>query len=588
MGPSCGFSRLRRLARLLLLSSYPLVVVSYKYAKICQLQSPLVSLEFDPVSGLFSTTPSEDIDARMLVQNQRTPGHAREKIVRVGTAYGRKRFLRGENSYRLLDSDPSNLFDDASAVSTVRKRNFMARSCPCDTSGRTYCLIDSVSMAAADSCGIPWSDNISIILQTSNNISESVMYNTLGIGCFKLSSQAVFTRNAVSIAKKTTKHFNNFSTLLTVTTNQWPVVVLWYGALFIFLIFTSNGKFARSYIGNLVCPRLRINEAHVERILARENEIRRRLRVAAMRTANFPTPERLSYLMRTQVPISSTWRRSGMTEEETRQEAARWWIAQVENLGILRRVNAPEQMEYVLKTRQFNKDRERARRNQTNRLKVESMADCIEDGINDSSLSSTPKKNATSREEGEPSTPETVTTTSSGSDDDQPNLADPSDAIQIERVSSAEVSQNECAVCPEDSFECTICLTEIEDGELVGVLPCTHVYHADCLRQWISRKNACPLCQVTEIASPRPVGGGGGNPFPSEDDTAPSEERYAPRNEEADQYNTSHNPTNWFARTFMLPLANTPTYVETELRSYQNRRRRRHRSDREAERIHLW
>jgi hypothetical protein len=454
-------------------------------------------------------------------------------------------------------------------------------------------------MAAPDSCGVPWSANISVILQTSNNISESILYNTLDIGCFKLSSQTVFSRNAVSVSEETTKHFNNFSTLLT-TTIQWPLVVLWYGALAIFLLFTSNGKFARAHITNLICPRLRNNDAHVERILARENEIRRRLRVAAMRTANFPTLERLAYLMTTQVPISGAWRRSGTTEEETRQEetrqeAARSWIAQVEHLGILRSVNAPQQVEYVLKTRPFNAERERARRSQMRRLRVKSTADCDEDEINDSSLALTPSKNAISREGSKPTTPETVATTSSGSDDNHPTLADPRNATsEIERVDD----QTTCTVCPmdEDSFECTICLAEIEDGELVGVLPCTHIYHVDCLRQWISRKNACPLCQITEIASPRPVelelGGVGGNSF---SDAPPSEEINPPGNEThgnlqaSAQDNTSHNSTNWFARTFLLPMSNTTTLVETELSSYQRQRRRRQQlREREAERIQFW
>ncbi|KAL3763838.1 hypothetical protein ACHAW5_006256 [Stephanodiscus triporus] len=472
-------SGLRRLAGgLLLLSFYPVAAASYKYAKICELQiSPLVSLEFDPVLGIYSTMPSEDIDAteggRLLTEQ--TLDRDREMVVRVATIFGRNNFLRGKNNGRLLDG--------ASAASTASKRTYIARSCPCDASGSTYCLIDGVSGAVPDSCGVPWSDNISIMTQSNTNISDSVLFDTRNIGCFELSSQTVFTRNA------------------------WPVVVLWYGALFIFLIFTSNGKFARSYIINKVFPRLRINEGHVQRILARENEMRHRFRLAAVRAANYATPGRLSYLVRTRgenVPNRGAWRRSSMTEEEVGQQATRWWIAQAEHLGILSRVDPPQQVEYVLKTKTFNAERERARRNQMRQLRVESTAPCDEDGIN---LASTPEKLTTNREGCGPSTPETVVSTSSGNDDDQSILADPSNSSDTECVSSVNASQSVCPVCPreEDTFECTICLTDIEDGEQVGVLPCTHIYHVDCLRQWISRKNACPLCQVTEIASPRPV-----------------------------------------------------------------------------------
>jgi hypothetical protein len=575
-----------------------MAAASYKYAKICELQiSPLVSLEFDPVLGLYSTMPSEDIDAteggRLLTEQ--TPGRDSERVVRVATIFGRNNFLRGKNNGRLLDG--------ASAASTASKRTYIARSCPCDASGNTYCLIDGVSGAVPDSCGVPWSDDISIIMMQSNtNISDSVLYDTRNIGCFELSSQTVFTRNAVSDSKKTTFCIQSFLTLLTVNTIQWPVVVLWYGALFIFLIFTSNGKFARSYIINKVCPRLRINEGHVQRILARENEMRHRFRLAAVRAANYATPGRLSYLVRTRgenVPNRGAWRRSSMTEEEARQQATRWWIAQAEHLGILSRVEPPQQVEYVLKTKTFNAERERARRSQMRRLRVESTAQCDEDGIN---LASTPKKLTTNREGCGPSTPETVASTSSGNDDDQSILADPNNASDTECVSSANASQV-CPVCPmeEDTFECTICLTDIEDGEQVGVLPCTHIYHVDCLRQWISRKNACPLCQVTEIASPRPVdqevgGDGGGNSIPSEDDV-PTLERNAPDNEERTtgnpetnaQNNTQPNATTWFTHTLLVSTSDAPTLVETELRSYQDQRRRRHRQRaREAGRTHFW
>jgi hypothetical protein len=261
-------------------------------------------------------------------------------------------------------------------------------------------------------------------------------------------------------------------------------------------------------------------------------------------------------------------------EEEARQEATtRWWIS--EHLGILTRVAAPQPVEYVLKTRTFNAERERARRSQMRRLRAESTAARDEDGINDSSLVSTPKKLAANREGGGPSTPETVATPLSDSDDGQPTLANTSDARDTECVSSANTSQNVCPVCPgdDDTFECTICLTEIVDGEQVGVLPCTHIYHVDCLRQWISRKNSCPLCQAAEIASPRPVelevaGDGGGSSVPG------NEERMNGNVEINAQNDTSQNSTNFFMRTFLQPASDTSTLVETELRSYLDQTRR--------------
>lgn len=47
---------------------------------------------------------------------------------------------------------------------------------------------------------------------------------------------------------------------------------------------------------------------------------------------------------------------------------------------------------------------------------------------------------------------------------------------------------------------CAICFTEIEEGERVGVLPCEHLFHSECLKNWIKRKNVCPLCNAPDIA----------------------------------------------------------------------------------------
>jgi len=54
----------------------------------------------------------------------------------------------------------------------------------------------------------------------------------------------------------------------------------------------------------------------------------------------------------------------------------------------------------------------------------------------------------------------------------------------------------------EDS--CTICYLPLEEGERVGSLPnCNHVFHVDCLKGWLTRRNVCPLCLSENIATPR-------------------------------------------------------------------------------------
>ncbi|XP_015174906.1 PREDICTED: uncharacterized protein LOC107065574 [Polistes dominula] len=49
----------------------------------------------------------------------------------------------------------------------------------------------------------------------------------------------------------------------------------------------------------------------------------------------------------------------------------------------------------------------------------------------------------------------------------------------------------------EDAVEkCTICLSEFEDCESVRRLPCLHLFHIDCVDQWLCTNKRCPICRV--------------------------------------------------------------------------------------------
>jgi hypothetical protein len=52
----------------------------------------------------------------------------------------------------------------------------------------------------------------------------------------------------------------------------------------------------------------------------------------------------------------------------------------------------------------------------------------------------------------------------------------------------------------EHGIRCAICLIRLQDGDVIGDIPCGHAFHKDCLKDWLKRKNRCPLCQQTGVA----------------------------------------------------------------------------------------
>lgn len=484
MGPSSrrGFFSV---SLLLLLLALPLLIDA-KYAKICDLlSSPVVSLEYDEATGHFTladdddavlpnngtetkNNTADDADVRRLVSSKRRTVQVGKHIMSAEKDY----FLRANTNPRLQEStNPStSIFSSLSS----KKKTFIARACTCDTLTITYCLVDGIEGPIPDTCGVAWKDDLSTVFMSSSNNTElgSDIYNLDDVGCFELNSQTVFIRNA------------------------WPVVVLWYGALFIFILATSNGKMARSYLFNRLTNNRQLNR-QVDRIMTREAIMRNRIRASALRTDG---PQRFFIRM------------PGIRSLHSSEEERRWWG----NLGlsVVDDQEPHEEVEYVLRTKSFSAEKERKRRLQNRARKINNVNDDNEDANEDanehvSSTALTPTKSVL--KSSGPSTPETVATATSLNDSDDTDQSDQNDytkeIVRDANMNSCSEEEEE----EEDTFECTICLAEVEDGEKIGVLSCHHIFHADCLRNWIARRNACPLCQVTEIASPRPIVGDAAN-----------------------------------------------------------------------------
>ena len=44
---------------------------------------------------------------------------------------------------------------------------------------------------------------------------------------------------------------------------------------------------------------------------------------------------------------------------------------------------------------------------------------------------------------------------------------------------------------------CCICIEPISEGQQATMLPCTHAFHAPCIKRWLAVSDVCPLCKMS-------------------------------------------------------------------------------------------
>ncbi|XP_002517522.2 E3 ubiquitin-protein ligase At1g63170 [Ricinus communis] len=69
----------------------------------------------------------------------------------------------------------------------------------------------------------------------------------------------------------------------------------------------------------------------------------------------------------------------------------------------------------------------------------------------------------------------------------------------------AEGTEKERAISGEDAI-CCICLNKYADNDELRELPCSHVFHVDCVDKWLKINASCPLCksELGESSSAQP------------------------------------------------------------------------------------
>ena len=243
------------------------------------------------------------------------------------------------------------------------------------------------------------------------------------------------------------------------TRNALPVAVLWLAAMLLYMVFTEAGRSGLKYIffrvlcrlccvGSCCWHRYHGNSRLVEDIIRREAVTRRRFQAVVQHAR--------------------------MTESS-------------------RQSSSPTT--YILKTREYKKSEDHP---------TYSYARSPGEKTLPLTPQSTKSYDSGSEDEDEGRGSSPMSPSSSGIDAhiDDGNVNDNyvDIDIDIDNDIDKDETDNIDGDYDEDKVTCTICIMDIEDGDRIGVLPCNHKFHVDCLKQWIKRKNVCPNCQIPNIA----------------------------------------------------------------------------------------
>jgi hypothetical protein len=64
------------------------------------------------------------------------------------------------------------------------------------------------------------------------------------------------------------------------------------------------------------------------------------------------------------------------------------------------------------------------------------------------------------------------------------------------RITTSQDLGIEDYTSPEEDPECSVCYKGIKQGEGMRITDCKHIFHRDCLKEWLKRDNTCPNCRA--------------------------------------------------------------------------------------------
>ncbi|KZV26123.1 hypothetical protein F511_06049 [Dorcoceras hygrometricum] len=75
-----------------------------------------------------------------------------------------------------------------------------------------------------------------------------------------------------------------------------------------------------------------------------------------------------------------------------------------------------------------------------------------------------------------------------------PVIVQASSSTSVEKKQDSSNAQGSIKTS-DDDLTCSVCLEQVDVGELIRSLPCLHQFHVNCIDPWLRQQGTCPVCK---------------------------------------------------------------------------------------------
>ena len=73
-----------------------------------------------------------------------------------------------------------------------------------------------------------------------------------------------------------------------------------------------------------------------------------------------------------------------------------------------------------------------------------------------------------------------------------------------QRIASASRPDDQGQADEKEAPQCSVCIGDFEEGDILRRLPCLHVFHQSCIDPWMTQHSTCPNCRWVLFEPPPP------------------------------------------------------------------------------------